>query len=976
MSISKELRLLLRRDDPVAEKVATGDGVLYLKNYKGKPELYLHTSNGIIRLTETGASAATTALTPGSSIDNAVALWDGTSGISLKQTADVTITSTINSGIPIEFNSGGTPAASGDIRFYKTGSIAGRNSADADDINGLVFDGNDSVRIGGNLGSRLRPSIVYLDPSSTTYCSINGTIKLEWNTGSITSHIPLTWAYNTPSAPSIYQVTDSTGSATGDNFTIHAQDCSGATSTGGALTLRSGDGTNVNGGVFISEGTSMSILSTGSGNLVLGGVGAAGTRPSLIQLDSSSSVRFAINGGAWYILTNTTFQTNVVNFEIGSTVTSPIIYQADDTTGSVTGDTLTVHAQDCTGATSTGGALTLRSGDGTSTDGELKLIRGTTMSVLGTTSSQVTIGGVAAAGTRPSVVELDGSSTIRLRINGGLYYDLTGTRLSMTAARFEFSTGVASPSIIQADDTTGSATGDTLTIHAQDCTGTTSTGGGLILRAGTGTSAGGSLELQDSGGTPRVYITAANETTVDSTSIGSLSIGGSPKLRWLSGFISLDVTTAAWGASVSTPSLNQTSSTTATTGQLMTIHAQDLTTASGAKTAGGLYLRAGTSTGGTSNVGGNLTLQAGTGDGVTTAGNIYMSLGSGASGISIMSTAASTNSLIIGGTTGGGNMRPDITLDGNTYAAIFRRLGTWIAAITTSELDLVLPLISFRDTVSSPTMRQDDETGAGVSGELFTIHAQDCTGTGTKTAGELFLRAGNASGGTDTGGDLVLQCGQGDSFITNGNIYLNDGDGYNVLRAYWPGVILYKSNLAFDSGTSSPKIFQADEDVDTSSQQLELSSQTNSVNGGTGGTLYIHAGNGTNGTAGSGGDIMLDPGFGQGSGTDGNIALFVAGTLPSWNSMEYGMFIGNATTVPTGNPSSGVYMYAEGGALKAWGSSGTTTTMAAADPHCPKCGRDCAVEWVNKKNNWEIAVCLWCVTDALGDAGVIRKIQW
>ncbi len=42
------------------------------------------------------------------------------------------------------------------------------------------------------------------------------------------------------------------------------------------------------------------------------------------------------------------------------------------------------------------------------------------------------------------------------------------------------------------------------------------------------------------------------------------------------------------------------------------------------------------------------------------------------------------------------------------------------------------------------------------------------------------------------------------------------------------------------------------------------------------------------------------------------------------------MFIGNATTVPTGNPTGGGFLYVEGGALKWRGSSGTITTIGPA----------------------------------------------
>ena len=63
-----------------------------------------------------------------------------------------------------------------------------------------------------------------------------------------------------------------------------------------------------------------------------------------------------------------------------------------------------------------------------------------------------------------------------------------------------FLTGTSSPTISQANNTTASATGQALTIQAQNATGTTSVGGNLVLTSGTGTSINGFVQLQ-SGGT-------------------------------------------------------------------------------------------------------------------------------------------------------------------------------------------------------------------------------------------------------------------------------------------------------------------------------------------------------------------------------------------------------------------------------------------------------------------------------------------
>lgn len=81
-------------------------------------------------------------------------------------------------------------------------------------------------------------------------------------------------------------------------------------------------------------------------------------------------------------------------------------------------------------------------------------------------------------------------------------------------------------------------------------------------------------------------------------------------------------------------------------------------------------------------------------------------------------------------------------------------------------------------------------------------------------------------------------------------------------------------------------------------------------------------------------------------------------------------FVPNAATVPTTNPTGGGILYASAGAGKWRGSSGTVTTFAPADPHCPNCGRDFALEWSNDTHDEHHAVCFPCLVDALAAIGV------
>ncbi len=79
--------------------------------------------------------------------------------------------------------------------------------------------------------------------------------------------------------------------------------------------------------------------------------------------------------------------------------------------------------------------------------------------------------------------------------------------------------------------------------------------------------------------------------------------------------------------------------------------------------------------------------------------------------------------------------------------------------------------------------------------------------------------------------------------------------------------------------------------------------------------------------------------------------------------------IENASSNPSTNPSGGGVLYADGGALKWRGSGGTVTTMGPADPHCPTCGRDFALEHKNDDLGEHYAICIPCMVDAVAAIG-------
>jgi len=89
--------------------------------------------------------------------------------------------------------------------------------------------------------------------------------------------------------------------------------------------------------------------------------------------------------------------------------------------------------------------------------------------------------------------------------------------------------------------------------------------------------------------------------------------------------------------------------------------------------------------------------------------------------------------------------------------------------------------------------------------------------------------------------------------------------------------------------------------------------------------------------------------------------------------LNAGTLLVRNSTAPGANPTGGGYLFADAGAGKWRGSSGTTTTFGPADPHCPRCGSDFALEWENPKYGGRLAICVKCLTGALSKAGVKLK---
>jgi hypothetical protein len=289
------------------------------------------------------------------------------------------------------------------------------------------------------------------------------------------------------------------------------------------------------------------------------------------------------------------------SIEVDTGKTSFTIKQNDLTTASGTGATLTIQAQNETGTTSTGGSLALKSGTGTTVAGNIGLFIGANETIrvapgggtaIATTgimrvakdfgiqarnaadtaniplllldgSNNIQIGDL----TSTASVQIDAVNTVYLLATAGsgvvaieaatdVFLDgstitirdashataITVTPLSTGATTIRAATGVTSFTINQADRTSASATGATTTIQAQNATGTTSTGGNLVLTSGTGTSTNGTVNVQ-SGGTTMVAA-APTGVTLATTTTGTTHVGKNTfTTRTVTGTLTIDTTT-------------------------------------------------------------------------------------------------------------------------------------------------------------------------------------------------------------------------------------------------------------------------------------------------------------------------------------------------------------------------------------------------------------------------------------------------
>lgn len=89
------------------------------------------------------------------------------------------------------------------------------------------------------------------------------------------------------------------------------------------------------------------------------------------------------------------------------------------------------------------------------------------------------------------IINFGSSSHAQFRVGASPIWDLSATSNTISVPNIQFGNTTIAPVFTQADDSINSSTAQSLTIHAQNATGTGATvGGGLILASGTGNTTG------------------------------------------------------------------------------------------------------------------------------------------------------------------------------------------------------------------------------------------------------------------------------------------------------------------------------------------------------------------------------------------------------------------------------------------------------------------------------------------------------
>ena len=778
-------------------------------------------------------------------------------------------------------------ANAGLVRLPDLASITGYSSAGTNVTQMLYKEASGVLWVGGSATGD-RPAEVKVDPTTSISLRLSGTSKFIVYPTRVELLVSEFRISNTVSAPVILQETHAT---TPHLMTIHAGDVT--TGTGSDLDLQPGSGSVASGVLNLKDGAGVARIAVYGNGAVT--VSAQGT--------------FAVNvtGAPAVWVHSAGLEMFKAGVFFADTVSSPSFYQETLAAGDAT--TLTIHAADASAGA--GGDLDIRAGSGSTTHGTLALqdrtgvpriqisgggnlalnnivnaIFQSTTGYAGFGTSRASVGdirteavwelnakdnaatddiGVLAieSGTdivrvghnigtnvnRPTHVDLDASTAIRVKNNGQTKVYMDATRLNLNVENFEFGANRPTANIYQETHATDP---HTMTIHAGDVT-ATGAGSDLDIRPGEGIGSGvhGQLSLQDGGATARVIVSEAGNVTLNSATVIYLQVAvGNIELTCREGSVEVGVPIFRFDNTVSLPVISQ--ETHATDPHTMLIHAGDVT-ATGA--------------------GSDLDIRPGEGIGSGTDGQLSLQDGGGVDRVIVEADG-------------------DVNLRGaGTVNLIAAGVNQLVAASGTVQLGIVD--FRFAASVIGPVIRQADASSG--SGTRMTIQSQDAYATGDNDGGDLDIRPGAlANGGAH--GQLSLQDGGGADRImvlANGNVTLNSPTqtrfevGGNITGYFDVNRLkLYTVSLLFNDSVAAPVILQ---ETHATTPHL-MTIHAGDVTTGTGSDLDIRPGQSVN-----------DAGHGQlslqdGGGTD-RINILPVGTTVELNVSTLDLTLGANTTI-------------------------------------------------------------------------------
>lgn len=272
--------------------------------------------------------------------------------------------------------------------------------------------------------------------------------------------------------------------------------------------------------------------------------------------------------------------------------------------------------------------------------------------------------------------------------------------------------------------------------------------------------------------------------------------------------------------------------------------------------------------------------------------------------------------------------------------------------------------LAFGPTITVPLITQNQRTGDNAAFDISIVAQQAST---------------SATGTNRNGGNLLLKGGVKTSGGAEGMVRVYCGATHNcdfTLTAGFPALI-------FDSAGGG-NVMVGDPTSDVAPKNITVSG-ANAYSGATtninGAACELYGGARKSGSAGLSGPIrailnntetaieVAEVASGRRAVVLCRFANITTTQLPA-STGDGVVYVGNAATAPTANSVSGGLLYSEGGAGKWRGTGGTTTTFGPAEPHCPRCGRDYALEWQNEQRNEHLAICVACLTVVLERSGV------